>query len=75
MISPAQRLLSGMAPPLLAVHVVLSGMAPFTLDAPAPPSPEYPGVRQVRFPRPVAFGQQDEVLLLIAWQIAAGHVH
>ena len=37
MISPAQRLLNGMAPPLLAVHVMLQGLAPFastTVSAP-----------------------------------------
>lgn len=36
MISPTQRLLGGMAPPILAVHRMLDGLAPFAVTPAVP---------------------------------------
>lgn len=78
-ITPAQRLLSGMAPPLLSVHLLLNGMAPLAaVEPPQPPAPDIGGGLApipLRLLRPVSADDHDDLLLILAWQIAEGLVH
>lgn len=77
-ITPAQRLLNGMAPPLLSVHLLLNGMAPLAVEPPQPPAPDFGGGSApipLRLLRPVSFDDHDDLLLILAWQIAEGLVH
>ena len=68
LITPRHRLLSGMAPPLLAVHVMLSGMAPLASSEVV--IPQSPAAFKVTPERPVAREFEDDFLLLLATQVA-----
>lgn len=62
MISAAQRMLGGMAPPRRSVHTLLLGQAPLAEDG-LTPTQVYPAGKRVRKHRPR--NTDDDVLLFV----------